>query len=169
MGLGGMVAMAAVLGGWGWGWTDRLPDIEEIRVVGFTAIEEGVVREMLDLEVGGSFVPNRLEAGIERLLSFYENNGYPFAAVEVDRIALTRRQGVAVDLGIDEGPRVIVDSLRVEGNKTTREEVVLREFRMNPNAVYTRCAESTCCHDSFRRSSPSDHAFLICAMPVFRR
>lgn len=134
--LGWITAMAVLAGVQGWGWAEDLPKVEGVHLSGYTAIEENVVRELLDLEAGAPFSPARLEAGIERVLTFYENHGYPFAAVRIDQIALTPRRGVALDLDVEEGPHVAIGAIRVQGNMVTREEVILRELRVRPGDLY---------------------------------
>ena len=39
-------------------------------------------------------------------------------------------------LEIEEGPRVVIDEVRVEGNKETRTGVILRETRIGAGEVY---------------------------------
>lgn len=131
-----ITAMLVLFGRQGWGWADPVLKIEGIHLSGYTAVEKSTVRDLLDVGAGDVFVQGKLEAGIERVLTFYENHGYPFAAVRIERIALTSPRGVEIDLGIDEGPRVTIGVLRVRGNTATREEVILRELRVHPGDLY---------------------------------
>ena len=51
----------------------------------------------------------------QNMLNFMENNGYPFAKIELDSVALNDDE-LKGDLKIDKGPLYKIDSIRVYGN-----------------------------------------------------
>ncbi|MBM2840323.1 MAG: outer membrane protein [Bacteroidetes bacterium] len=74
-----------------------------------------------------------LEQDIDELLTRYERSGYPLSQCEIANVA--RRSGVEIDsldvtLTIDEGQRVTIDEIQVQGNKETDPAVVVRETRL---------------------------------------
>ena len=72
---------------------------------------------------------------MERLLDAYERRGYPYAALEL-RPAWVDPAGMQLLVDVREGPRVVFDDIRVEGNRTTRAHVIRREVGIEPGDVY---------------------------------
>ncbi len=92
-----------------------------------------------NLKSGDPLDESVLEQDIDELLARYERNGYPFAQAKV--IDLQTRNGEETDtldivLNIDEGQRVTIDEIRVEGNKETNPDVVVRETRIVSGEVF---------------------------------
>lgn len=76
--------------------------VAEVRVEGADSSE---VRRLLGVRPGEEFVPARLESGIRKVLSWYEDRGHPFAKVEVVEASL-EEDGLHISLRVDEGPEV---------------------------------------------------------------
>ncbi|MCX6136139.1 MAG: BamA/TamA family outer membrane protein [Ignavibacteriales bacterium] len=72
-----------------------------------------------------------LETDIEYLLQRYENAGYPFARIVVDSMWTETGEtpSLAVSVTVDEGSRIFLTEVSVEGNAATRSDVVTREAR----------------------------------------
>ncbi len=92
-----------------------------------------------DLRPGGTPNESVLERDLENLLLRYERAGYPFAQCRVERLVV--REGKEEDsldiiVAIDEGPRVTIDEIRVEGNRETDPAVVVRETRIAEGEVF---------------------------------
>jgi outer membrane protein insertion porin family len=92
-----------------------------------------------DMKPGSVLDERVLEQDIENLLSRYERSGFPFAHCQI--AAMTRRPGeesdsIDVALHIDEGERVTIQEIRVEGNKETNPAVVVRETRLNVGETF---------------------------------
>ena len=82
-----------------------------------------------DTRTGGALAHSVLESDIDRLISRYENAGYPFASVSVLGIEPgVAPAGLRLTLGIEEGRRIRIDEIRVAGNKETDERVIVRLF-----------------------------------------
>lgn len=60
------------------------------------------------------FKQQQLEAFFNRILGFYENNGYPFASISMDSIVIGQAT-VASQLNVVPGPNIRYDSLKVMG------------------------------------------------------
>ncbi len=91
------------------------------------------------MRTGDPLDPRLLESDLDALLRTYERLGRPFARCAVD--SLLTRPGPAEDtldlvIAVDEGPRMTIDEVRVQGNKETRPDVLLRETRLAPGEVY---------------------------------
>lgn len=92
-----------------------------------------------NLKSGDPLDESILEQDIDELLARYERHGYPFAQCRV--INLQTRDGEETDtldvvLSIEEGQRVTIDEIRVEGNKETDPAVVVRETRIVSGEVF---------------------------------
>lgn len=92
-----------------------------------------------DLKAGDPLDESGLERDIDVLLARYERLGYPLARCGV--AALTVRNGAEADtldvlLEIEEGSRITIDEIRVEGNKETDPAVVVRESRIGEGELF---------------------------------
>jgi outer membrane protein insertion porin family len=106
---------------------------------GVTALTPDGVLAQFDTRVGDPLDETGIEADIAVLLTRYERIGYPFVRCLVDSIR-TRSEGPADSLDlllrVEEGSRLTIDELRVEGNTETDTEVIVRESRIRYGEVY---------------------------------
>lgn len=82
---------------------------------------------------------NLLESDIDNLIKEYENNGYPFASASINSIMInneTNSPTLSVVIEIDEGEKIKIESIRVEGNNETKTEVIARETRVQYGEIY---------------------------------
>jgi outer membrane protein assembly factor BamA len=90
---------------------------------------------------GGTFHWSDLDADIVRLLDYFENNGYPFARVEISRIDPDSAEAaVSVRLKIASGPLTKLDFVSFAGNRQTRTTFLMRETRLQPGQLYVQRA-----------------------------
>ncbi|MEE9226044.1 MAG: POTRA domain-containing protein [Bacteroidota bacterium] len=95
------------------------------------------ILERFETRVGEVLDERLLEQDFEQLLTLYEVRGYPFAKVRVGNITLAEDgQSLDIAIDIDEGPIVRISEVRVEGNSTTKESVVIRETRIKLGEAY---------------------------------
>jgi outer membrane protein assembly factor BamA len=71
----------------------------------------------------------------QRLLSFYEKNGYPFASVYLDSI-ISRRDGLNALLKVNKGPLYHIDSIRVYGNAVISNIFLQRYLNIQNGSLY---------------------------------
>jgi outer membrane protein insertion porin family len=95
-----------------------------VDIVGNELHSDAEISALLGLEPGAPFAAAAFEAGIERLLALYENEGRPYAAVEPRDFAWA--ETVSFTLAVQEGGPVAIDAIRVSGNRVTRAQVVER-------------------------------------------
>lgn len=113
--------------------------LKSLKIEGTEAMNESMLKEHFSLAEGKRFIQHELESDIHRVLIFYEQSGYPFAKIEVGEISFEESEDgllTSVDLSVDEGKRVTISELRVEGNKSTKEYVVVREARLQPDELF---------------------------------
>jgi len=113
--------------------------VAAVRVRGSLRLTEAEILEEFDLRSGAPFNDAVLEQDIQVLLVRYEKLGYPFARCSVGSI--DRRFGsdidsAAIELDVEEGDLMHIDEIRVEGNKETNADVIVRETRIVPGEIY---------------------------------
>jgi outer membrane protein insertion porin family len=97
------------------------------------------ITSRFNAKVGEPLDAATLEQDVDELLSRYERIGYPFAQCRIGEVE--RRRGEETDsldltLEIDEGPRVTIDEIQVQGNKETDPSVVVRETRLQVGETF---------------------------------
>jgi outer membrane protein insertion porin family len=113
--------------------------ISGITVEGAVALPVEQILAQFETRTGGYLVRELLERDIDGLLSRYERIGYPFAQVSVESVAVASGPaGMTLRLAmrVVEGPQVTIDELRVEGNRETQADVVVRETRIALHEKY---------------------------------
>jgi len=94
----------------------------------------------MQMHDGDLFIPSLLEEDIRNMLRQYENKGYPLSKITVKDIAFTDsadEMSVALQLHIDEEKALHISEIHVEGNKTTRDYVIIREARIRENELFS--------------------------------
>jgi len=81
-----------------------------------------------------------LSQDINETLKLYEQNGYPFARMDVRRVIPSEIDSLsgtlAISLALDEGKRAIIGRIAVAGNTSTNSDVILRELRLPTGSYY---------------------------------
>jgi outer membrane protein insertion porin family len=107
-------------------------------ISGNTEFTKDEILEWFDLKVELCFNPTQLETDVENLILKYENNGYPFVSIKIGTLSYadTTDSKLIVRIEIDEGPRVAIGQIEVEGNTSTKTNVIVREMRVQPGEIY---------------------------------
>ena len=95
--------------------------------------------EWMEVREGNSFSSSALEHDLHSILQQYEKAGYPLASVRVENIVRTDTAdeiAMRIQIAIKEGRTVTISGLRVEGNTSTKTEVITREARLHPSEQY---------------------------------
>jgi outer membrane protein insertion porin family len=82
------------------------------------------------------FNETKFMRAVEKIISIYEDSGYPYCVVKIDSFVLW--DGI-VDawLNIIEGPLIRISNIRLKGNNFTKDYVVLRELRMRRGDIFS--------------------------------
>ena len=100
--------------------------VASIELDGATSISVATLFDQLSLRVGEPFRSSQYQQDRTTLSSIYRREG--FVEVRV-RGNLTRAaEGLAVVFKIDEGPRAVVGTIRIVGNRTTRTSLIRRQL-----------------------------------------
>jgi outer membrane protein insertion porin family len=81
-----------------------------------------------EMRLKGSPSTSLLEKNIEKILTLYEENGFPYCQISPCDFKSTGKDKICFSLQVNEGPRVKIKSIQLEGLKTTKERVILREM-----------------------------------------
>ncbi|HSB93403.1 MAG TPA: BamA/TamA family outer membrane protein [Flavitalea sp.] len=86
---------------------------------------------------GRKFDMERLEIEKQQLLGFLENNGYPFARVELDSVFFAGSE-LTGKLKVTRGPLYKIDSVRNLGNARISSDYLQRYLGIPPGSVYKK-------------------------------
>lgn len=114
--------------------------IARIGFVGDSALPESKLRKLLSISEGSPFIQAEVEQGARAILQEYESAGFPFAKVAIDSVVMDQTTvdfSVRFAYAMTEGKQVLIKELRVEGNSTTRNSVIVREARLRGNEFYS--------------------------------
>ena len=79
---------------------------------------------------------NRLQQQEERILSYYENNGYPFAEVSLNNVEIIGNK-IKGDLEVKKGPLYHIDSIRVYGKAKIKNLFLQHYIDINNGSIYS--------------------------------
>ncbi len=114
-------------------------ELGSIVLRGNRAVSTEEILPLFDTREGKPLLQPRLEKDVQLLLQKYEEIGYPFAKVEVESLGTYEEGGhrkLRLSLAISEGSRTTIEEVKIEGNKDTKDEVILRELRIGMGEVY---------------------------------
>jgi outer membrane protein insertion porin family len=80
------------------------------------------------LKPHSAFSSQSVERSIERMLSLYEDNGFPYCRISPGNFRMSEGGQVSFSFMVEEGPQVKITQVQLEGLKSTRKEVILREM-----------------------------------------
>ena len=108
----------------------------EVKVLGNQVLSSDDIIKISGFKRGEIFLPHILKNKIDRILNAYANIGYPLAKVEIDDLNFDDHGFADIMLNINEGQLVKIEQIKIEGNKLTREDFILREMKIKRGEVY---------------------------------
>ena len=114
--------------------------IRNIVLTGNKFISDQQIRDLMVTNVNQTYNPDLLEKDFQRIITFYQDNGYRFA--RIDRNTLFTKQfseGVYLRIHIDEGK---IGGIIVTGNHRTQKNVIVRELLFQVGSIYKTEDES---------------------------
>jgi len=113
--------------------------VGSVEIAGNAQLTSAEILERFDLGIGEPLDEGLLEADIDALLMRYERLGYPLASCQVSEVKShwgDEIDSLNVQLILEEGPRVTIDEVRVEGNSETDTDVIVRETRLEKGELF---------------------------------
>ncbi len=118
-----------------------LTQIQKIQFEGIKALSRNQILDALDLKAGKPLRLNSLQPNIDKIMKLYRSKGYLEVQVsnsKKDLISYNQNYTLAVvRFKVREGPQIVVNSIRVDGNTFTKESVVLRELEFKEGDILT--------------------------------
>lgn len=91
----------------------------------------------IKLSEGDVFNYTKFSEGLSAIADVYYNNGYISTGIAPEQYKDVDRQEISFIVYIDEQARSHVESIIVQGNKKTKDEVILREIPFEPGDVFS--------------------------------
>ena len=110
--------------------------VHGVRLDGCGGVECRVLESLMETRPEAILRVQVLEADMDRLLEAYADGGYPYVRIGL-RPAWSDPGGIDLDLGIEEGPRVVIDRIAVRGNSKTRGGVIRRACGISEGELYS--------------------------------
>jgi outer membrane protein assembly factor BamA len=117
--------------------------IRSIKFEGTNSADSDAVITPFSFLEGEIFNKYDLEEKIFDALTYYENNGYPFAKIIISSIdfvsdTVEEKSFADIYLKIEKGKnKSTIDRIEITGNTSTKDYVILRELRIDSGAVYS--------------------------------
>ena len=105
-----------------------------VAIAGVEKVPERAVREKVDLLVNRPLDPAQLARAIQRIDSLYEKSGYYLAEVTADSQVVDGK--VNLTLRVDEGRRLAISGVRVQGNSAVSDEEIVGEMKTKPEGFW---------------------------------
>ena len=101
------------------------------------------INQAFDLLIGRIFNKYDIEEFISNILSDLENKGYPFGYFQITSVylyddSLGNEHFADLHIKFDEGNKSTIDKIRISGNTSTKDYVIIRELRINPGEEYSQ-------------------------------
>jgi outer membrane protein insertion porin family len=122
--------------------------IRRINIVGNQAISDDELLDQFVLQTPGwmtwytkndQYSRQKLSADIETLRSFYQNRGYLDFSVDSTQVSISPdKQDIYITLGITEGEKYTVSSVKLAGDLIAAEEELRKLIRLAPNEPFSR-------------------------------
>ncbi len=117
--------------------------INEIYFIDADSLTESNLAESLNFLKGQIFVKADLEYRINNILNEYENTGFPFINIIIRSVkfyedSISGNYFCDIYLKPDKGVESRIDQIEVRGNSSTRDNVIVRELRINPGEIYSQ-------------------------------
>ncbi|WP_165020186.1 MULTISPECIES: outer membrane protein assembly factor [unclassified Dysgonomonas] len=116
--------------------------LSDIKWVGNTEYPTSQLQALLNMKPGDVYnqkkLTERLMADEDAVMNyFYQNNGYIFSHADPVEINITN-DSIDLEIRITEGPQATIRKVSISGNDRLYEDVVRRELRIKPGALYSR-------------------------------
>lgn len=114
----------------------RRYQVGDISISGNALFTERDLLSVMGLRSGDVFSPEKLDEGREGLADFYGLIGYLDTFIRAERTPNLETGDIDIHFNVDEGERVYVESINIEGNTKTKSIVILRELALAPGQVF---------------------------------
>ena len=105
-----------------------------------TTFDMNIIKQF-DFLKGQVFNKQEIELNIEKLLTGFENSGYPFAKIQITSVdvyqdSVSKENFADLYLNIISGEVNKIDRVEIQGNTSTKDYVIIRELRIESGGPY---------------------------------
>lgn len=114
--------------------------VGDIEIEGNNVLKDDKILDLFTTKKGDVLNETILNDDILELLKRYETNELPFAKVTVKDISVYKSGGsnkLKIVLSVTENSRVKIDQVKIKGNETTEDYVILRELHLDKKSYIT--------------------------------
>ncbi len=111
------------------------PLLAEVTVTGPKLLSSGSVRDKIELLVGQPVDPAKVARAVERVDSAYQAKGYYLARIKPETTTVAEGR-VRLQFRIDEGRRLAISGIRVNGNQRLSDEEVVGAMTTKPEGFW---------------------------------
>ncbi len=108
-----------------------------IEIEGNRFFQEEELLSRIGLKPGLIYSDDILEKSIDQILVLYGENGFAYCRVSPSDFRITQEGRLSFLLRLEEGPRVKIDRIELEGLKKTKEKVIRRELGSRPYGFFS--------------------------------
>ncbi|HTE45396.1 MAG TPA: outer membrane protein assembly factor BamA, partial [Gemmatimonadaceae bacterium] len=111
--------------------------LSDVRVEGADKVSPSSVRDRVDLLIGKAIDPAQVARDVARIDSLYQGDGYYLAKVKVDTIISgSTNEVTTLVFHIDEGRRLAISGVEVEGNKAITDKAIVSALATKPEGFF---------------------------------
>ena len=97
-----------------------------------------VIKGLLPFKEGDTYNGSMIKESIESIKELAEINGYSFIEIDPKLSENSELKEIDVNIYVDEGPRVYVNQINIDGNVRTIDEVIRREINLSEGDAYNK-------------------------------
>lgn len=105
------------------------PRVVEIEISGNKKIKKEDIEEKINLTPGKVMTPVDVKTAVDKIKSLYNEKGYLSAQIQSELIGTETPGGVVLKLKIDEGKKVRIKKIYVEGNKAFKASKIRKQMK----------------------------------------
>jgi outer membrane protein insertion porin family len=112
------------------------PKLNQIDISGNKKVKEADIKDKLKVVEGQLISPTQVKEEVKNIKSIYEEKGYLLAQVESEVVESEIPGGVTLKIKIDEGKKVKIKKIYVEGNQVFSEGKVRKQMKNKQDSFF---------------------------------
>jgi len=125
------------------GFTQVSVEIGRIKFEGNYILKDDDLLKLSGIKEGNPFNLRYIEDGIENIIKWYDNNGYPYCRIKLNKVESgkmtdTKSIPVSLEFNVDEGRIVAIDTIIVKGNKLSSRKLIIRESGIKKGEIFSQ-------------------------------
>ena len=115
-------------------------EVGKIETYGNITVSDSEILNLFRTKKGDVLNDKILNDDIQELLKLYETRNLPFAKITIKDISVYRENNIEklnIELDITENSKVKIDQVKIKGNETTEDYVIIRELKLSKSSVIT--------------------------------